>query len=178
LKPNKSRYFSSRNVLVTGGAGFIGSHLVDKLVSENFKVKVLDNIPLISNHISEGTIEFIRKDLKELNDSGNDDLLTEVNAVFHLAAYPDVRSAFDSPYIPFNEIIRNTFYLLERIRKSDAQNILFASTSTVYGEAENFPTNPQIVLLGRFSYSHQSTDRFIGQCFLTPGYRSIRSRIG
>ncbi len=130
---------------MTGGAGFIGSHLVDKLVSKNIKVKVLDNlstgnISFLSKHMSDGTIEFIRKDLKDLNDTGNDNLLTEVSALFHLAAYPDVRSGFDSPHISYNENIRNTFYLLERIRKSEVQTILFASTSTVYGEAEKFPT--------------------------------------
>jgi UDP-glucose 4-epimerase len=67
--------------------------------------------------------------------------LKNITTVFHLAAYPEVRTGFTSPEIPYNENIRNTFYLLEKIRKSSkVESIVFSSSSTVYGEPEIIPT--------------------------------------
>jgi len=128
---------------VTGGAGFIGSHIVDKLVNEDLEVRVLDNL-------SNGDLVNLKKskDKKnfqfEKNDLANFETvqqsLKDVKTVFHMAANPEVRIGFKNPEISYRENIQNTFHLLEAIRRSDVETIVFASTSTVYGEPEIIPT--------------------------------------
>lgn len=129
--------------LVTGGAGFIGSHIVDRLVSGDVEVKVLDNLSTgdimnLSSHIDDNRLCFFKGDLSNLD--GMKEVFEDVKIIFHMAAYPEVRTGLDNPEIPYNENIRNTFYLLERTRKSDVGTLVFASTSTVYGEPAQIPT--------------------------------------
>jgi UDP-glucose 4-epimerase len=128
--------------LVTGGCGFIGSHLVDYLVGEGSEVDVLDD--LSAGHI--GNIEkwesyakcrFVRKDL--LTDELS--IPTDCETIYHLAANPDVRIGSSSPKIHFDQNIVATYRLLEATRKSNAEKFVFSSTSTVYGEAEQIPTS-------------------------------------
>jgi len=131
-------------VLVTGGAGFIGSHLVDALMSRGYFVRVVDNlsdgsIENIKQWLNNGHFEFIKGDLKDsavASKSVNGTVL-----VFHLAANPDVRLGETAPSKHFDENLLVTFNVLEAMRKSEtAKRIVFASTSTVYGEADVFPT--------------------------------------
>ena len=129
--------------LVTGGAGFIGSHLVDKLIQVDHKVKVVDNLSSgnlsnLDSH-SKNNFEFFKQDLKDFSE--NDSVLRDVETVFHMAANPEVRTGFQNPEISYNENILSTFKLLESIRKYDIQNFVFASSSTVYGEPKIIPTS-------------------------------------
>jgi len=121
-------------ILVTGGAGFIGSHLVDELIKNN-KITVLDNL-------SSGKLEFIKRHLENPNfEFHKVDLLKDeigkyfkgADEVWHLAANPDVR--IDDINIHFEQNILATKNVLEAMRKSDVKKIIFTSTSTVYGEA-------------------------------------------
>jgi len=129
--------------LVTGGAGFIGSHVVDRLIADGVEVRVLDNLSAgnllnLSTHKNNKNFHFIKKDL---NDSESvKEALNDVQTVFHIAADPEVRTGFEHPQISYRENIENTFNLLEQIRKSDVETILFTSSSTVYGEPDIIPT--------------------------------------
>jgi len=130
-------------VLVTGGAGFIGSHIVDRLTDDGIEVKALDNLAtgIISNlskSKNKKTFSFIKEDLKnsqEINFS-----LKNIKVVFHMAADPEVRTGFEDPGSSFRENVRNTFNLLEEIRKSNIEKFVFASSSAVYGDAKILPT--------------------------------------
>ena len=129
--------------LVTGGAGFIGSHLTEKLVSENTEVKVIDNLSSgnfsnLSSCKDKQNFSFIKSDIRNSEELKN--VLKDVKTVFHMAAYPEVRTGFDQPELCFEENTANTFNLLEQIRKSNVETILFASSSTVYGEPNIIPT--------------------------------------
>jgi UDP-glucose 4-epimerase len=129
------------NSLVTGGAGFIGSHLVDKLISEGHQVKVIDNLSSgeVSNLPgSRKNVQFFEKDLKTMEE--DEDFMKDVETVFHMAANPEVRIGFQNPEISFNENILSTFKLLEIVRKNNVQNFVFASSSVVYGEPKVIPT--------------------------------------
>ena len=131
-------------VLVTGGAGFIGSHLVDELLKRGFNVRVIDNLSSgslenIKHNIGNRSFEFIRGDLKNPEDSLK--AVKDVEVVFHLAANPEVRVSTTAPEIHFRENVVATFNLLEACRKvGTVEKFVFASSSTVYGDAKVFPT--------------------------------------
>jgi len=131
-----------REALVTGGGGFIGSHLVDRLVSEGWSVKILDNFSSgrmenIAHQSGNSCVKVLNVDLKNLQDVYNN--VKDVDVVFHYAANPEVRVSATNPDIHFNENIVATFNLLEAMRKNSVGEIVFASSSSVYGEPEMIP---------------------------------------
>jgi UDP-glucose 4-epimerase len=139
-------------VLVTGGAGFIGSHLVDRLLNDGIKVHVLDNL-------STGNIEHIKR--WSNNNNNNNfrffklDLVHDpieyygdrYSTIFHLAANPDVRSSSINPKEHFEQNIISTFNILEYARKHDIDTFVFTSSSTVYGEPNVIPTPEDTLLM-------------------------------
>ena len=134
------------SALITGGAGFIGSHLADKLVNEGIETKVLDNFATGRKDNLLGCIDkqnFSLFDL-DLGKLGNqEDYLENVEVVFHMAADPEVRTGYDNPKNSFEQNIVNTFNLLQRIKHSEVKKIVFASSSSVYGDAKVLPTNEE-----------------------------------
>jgi len=131
-------------MLVTGGAGFIGSHLTEELLKEGHKVAVLDNF---SNGKTENlqhlrvnpSLTLVKEDLKKPKKL--EQLARQSDTIFHLAANPEVRLGETDPRTHFEENILATFNLLEAVRKSGKpKTFVFASTSTVYGEARQVPT--------------------------------------
>ncbi|MDH7563430.1 MAG: NAD-dependent epimerase/dehydratase family protein [Candidatus Bathyarchaeota archaeon] len=132
------------SALVTGGAGFIGSHLVDSLICKGFHVRVVDNlssgkIANIERWLSDEHFEFVEGDLKDQSICSKS--VEGVEVVFHLAANPDVRLGEIDPSTHFRENLFATYNVLEAMRRSEnAERIVFASTSTIYGEADVFPT--------------------------------------
>lgn len=130
--------------LVTGGAGFIGSHLIDRLVSEGWKVRVSDNlssgkIDNIEHHKGNQAVEVLKGDLKDPEEAEKS--VRDVDVVFHYAANPEVRVSTTNPEIHFNENIVATFNLLEAMRRNDVKELIFASSSSVYGEPEKIPVS-------------------------------------
>ncbi|MGB9828456.1 MAG: NAD-dependent epimerase/dehydratase family protein [Thermosphaera sp.] len=131
-------------VLVTGGAGFIGSHLVDYLLSKEVYVRVVDNLSSgrlehVSHHFGNKLFEFVEGDLK--NPGTALKAVEDVDTVFHLAANPEVRLSVTEPIVHFNENLLATFNLLEACRrKGSVKLFVFASSSTVYGDASVLPT--------------------------------------
>ncbi len=131
-------------VLVTGGAGFIGSHLVDRLMRMDCFVKVVDNLSggsldNVKVWVDSERFEFVRGDLKDLGVAER--VVDGVEVVFHLAANPEVRVAEVDPSVHFRENLLTTFNVLEAVRKSGTVGlVVFFSSSTVYGEPAVFPT--------------------------------------
>jgi UDP-glucose 4-epimerase len=135
---------SFSKVLVTGGAGFIGSHLVDALMNRGFFVRVLDDLSHgdlknLDSWFDDSRFDFVEGDLKDSEVACKS--VKGVDLVFHFAANPDVRLGESDPSVHFNENLLVTFNVLEAMRKSKtAKKIVFASSSTVYGEPGVFPT--------------------------------------
>ncbi|MEM2739432.1 MAG: NAD-dependent epimerase/dehydratase family protein [Candidatus Bathyarchaeia archaeon] len=129
-------------ILVTGGAGFIGSHIVDRLIHEGCRIRIIDNFSSgrmenIEHHLGDPKVEVLNVDLK---DKGRAiEVVGGVEAVFHYAANPEVRVSTVNPDIHFSENILATFNLLEAIRVCDVDTLVFASSSSVYGEPEYIP---------------------------------------
>ncbi len=130
--------------LVTGGAGFIGSHLVDSLMERGEDVHVLDNLSSgalsnIERWTKHADFGFYNGDLRNAGDILPS--LEGCETVYHLAANPEVRSSRASPQDHFDQNILATYNLLEAIRLSGkVESLIFASTSTVYGEPSVIPT--------------------------------------
>lgn len=131
-------------VLVTGGAGFIGSHLVDSLLERGKAVRVFDNMSAgnelyLERWAGNEMFNFIKGDLTKPSEVNY--ILEGCDTIYHLAANPEVRSWLASPDDQFKQNVEATFNLLEDIRKNGGINLLvFTSTSTVYGEATKIPT--------------------------------------
>ncbi|MEM5777593.1 MAG: NAD-dependent epimerase/dehydratase family protein, partial [Candidatus Aenigmatarchaeota archaeon] len=125
------------NALVTGGAGFIGSHLVDALINEGYNVTVIDNL-------SSSTTEFVNKKAKFIHFDLKQDIpkefLEDIETVFHFAADPNVKTSSKKTEEVFKNNVLATFNILEACRKSNVKKFVFASTSAVYGIAKKFPT--------------------------------------
>lgn len=130
--------------LVTGGAGFIGSHLVDFLMNSDETVRVLDNLSAgnldnLSSWLSSPILKVFQGDV--LNKESVYKALDGCDTVFHLAANPEVRSDKASPQDHFKQNIEATYNLLECMREvGGVERVVFASTSTVYGEPSEIPT--------------------------------------
>lgn len=123
-------------ILITGGAGFIGSHLCNRLAGEGNEVIVIDNLSLgrrefIEHHFETPNFRFYQADL--LKDNIND-YFKEVEEVWHFAANPDVRIGLEDTKVHLEQNIIVTYNVLEAMRKNRVKKIIFASTSTVYGE--------------------------------------------
>lgn len=130
-----------QNILITGGAGFIGSHLVDRLVQMGKNVTVFDSMSKgmpenIKKLLEDKKIILIKGDLLKQYDLRR--ITGDFDYVFHMAANPDVKR--DDPEVHFEENLHATFNMLEFMRKKDIKNILFFSSSVVYGDAKIIPT--------------------------------------
>lgn len=127
--------------MVTGGAGFIGSHLVDRLVEKGHEVTVVDDLSSsaldrIQEHVDRERIDFHQKDLKEKCEN----LYDRTDTVFHFAASSDVKTGNEKPRRMYENNVTVTFNVLEACRKTGVDEVVFASSSTVYGEADEIPT--------------------------------------
>ena len=128
--------------VVTGGAGFIGSHLVDTLVGQGNEVLVIDSLcagkkETIARHIGSSKVRFLREDLLG---NGWQDAIEGADRLFHLAADPDVRQSAVDPDPTMRQNIVATYRVLEAMRLQNVPELVFTSTSTVYGDASVIPT--------------------------------------
>jgi UDP-glucose 4-epimerase len=126
--------------VVTGGAGFIGSHLVDRLVDQGISVTIVDNLSAgsLSNirNFHSAKVSFAKSDCK----TDSLEFIEGSDIVFHLAGNPEVRVGSTDTSIDFNENVLSTYRLLEATRKYRVPSFVFTSTSTIYGEALKIPT--------------------------------------
>ncbi len=144
--PNELR---DKNILVTGGAGFIGSHIVDRLSPGN-KVIVLDNLfsgSLSNLKKSTDRITFIKGDI--LDETLVRNVVAEVEYVFHLAAHVGNIRSIKDPYFDMEVNIKGTINLLEACRGSSIKRFVYTSSAAIFGEAkylpidEEHPLNPE-----------------------------------
>jgi UDP-glucose 4-epimerase len=125
---------------VTGGAGFIGSHLVDRLIEKGYSVTVFDNLSsgraeFLKHHTRN--IKFVQSDLLDLQS-----VLASMknhDAVFHLAANPDARLGIEHTDLDLKQETIATYNVLEAMRRQAVKKIVFSSSGTIYGETPVIP---------------------------------------
>jgi UDP-glucose 4-epimerase len=137
---------SSERMLVTGGAGFIGSHLVEALLHHGFSVRVVDN--LVTGRLSnlahlEGRFEWIESDLADFEVCRRATL--GVGCVFHQAAIPSVPRSVKEPLLSHLTGPTATLNLLEAARLAGARRFIFAASSSAYGETTELPKHEEML---------------------------------
>lgn len=129
-------------ILVTGGAGFIGSHIVDKLLSEDYEVTVLDNLSTgrlenLSHHQDNRSFHFIKGDILDLNLIQR--ILEHQEVVYHQAALANVLYSVKNPIFTNEVNVKGTLSLLKACINNDVKRFIFASSASVYGETHILP---------------------------------------
>lgn len=130
----------TQKVLVTGGAGFIGSHIVDGLLAAGYEVRVLDNFATGHRHNIAHVIkdiELVEGDIRDLETV--EEAVMGMDAILHEAALPSVPRSVKAP-ITTNEVnVGGTLKLLSAAHKAGIPRVVFASSSSVYGDSEVLP---------------------------------------
>lgn len=126
------------NILITGGAGFIGSHLTDSLLSRGNRVICADKLIMGDGNIRHlrGRDDYSFYNVELADQAAVDRVFQEnsIDAVYHLAANSDIQKGGREPSVDFNDTLMTTRTLLEAMRKANVKKLFFASTSAVYGE--------------------------------------------
>lgn len=141
-----------RRVVVTGGAGFIGSHLAEALLRRGYQVIILDDLSTgkrenIEPILTRGNVQFIEGSITDL--SLLNKLFRNVSYVFHLAAIPGVPQSIENPLASHNVNITGTLNVLLAAKDNGVKRVIYASSSSVYGDTptlpkrEDMPPNPQ-----------------------------------
>ncbi len=126
--------------LVTGGAGFIGSHIVSALLERGDKVRVLDNFSTgkwDNLDAVRADVEIIEGDIRDVDKISAS--LMDVDLVFHQAAFVSVPASMQTPNACLDTNVNGTATLLTAARDAGVSRVVFASSAAVYGEADAFP---------------------------------------
>ena len=148
-------------VLVTGGAGFIGSHLVEELLRRGDSVRVLDNFSTGRRSNLEpfgGCLEVVEADLRDADRVAQ--AVRGVEVIFHLAAFISVPQSMLEPDTCFAVNVGGTVHLLEAARRSGVRKVVLASSTAVYGDTRVIPTTEDTALapLSPYAVSKQVTE--------------------
>lgn len=139
--------------VVTGGAGFIGSHLVDLLLIKGYEVTIIDNFCTGSlkniNQVSNKT-SIINHDIRTPLPI---DAFKDCSIVFHLAALADIVPSIERPVDYMSTNVQGTVNVLEATRASNVKRVIYTASSTCYGLADNFPTNENNLIAPTFPYA-------------------------
>ena len=133
----------NKKIIVTGCAGFIGSNLVEKLLSLDYKIIGIDNLStgqkgFLKDSFKNKNFKFIKSDL--LNLKRIIKIFKGCDFVYHLSANADVRYGYKNPYRDLEQNTIVTYNVLEAMRKKKIKKIVFCSTGSIYGEPKKFPT--------------------------------------
>jgi len=167
--------FSRMRCVVTGGAGFIGSHLSEALLAEGHEVLVIDDLSSgKGSNVPQGA-DFEKADVRQ--DISR--YLAGVDALFHLAADPDVKDSAKAPSRSFDINVRGTFSVLEACRKADVERFLLASTSTVYGDASKIPTpeDHHCIPISNYGASKLSGEAYLSSFSASYGIKGTSMRL-
>lgn len=143
----------NKNILVTGGLGFIGSHIVDELIDNNSIIIIDDKSTGKINNLENPYHPNLKIIEKDINNVDLDRLLEGIDYVFHLAAIASVPLSVDNPILCNNVNINATIKLLNACNKNNVKKIIFSSSSAVYGDTTKLPIKETEPLLPKSPYA-------------------------
>ena len=144
------------NVLVTGGAGFIGSHVVDRLLGDGHSVTVLDNFSTgrpenLEPHKNNKNLTLISADIAELEKIAAH--FKGIEQVFHLAALADIVPSIVNPKDYYRSNVQGTFSVLEASRQAGVRKLVYAASSSCYGIPDSYPTPETAAIRPQYPYA-------------------------
>ena len=143
-----------KKIIITGGAGFIGSHLVDELIEKGYDIIVLDNFstgrPQNLNHLA-GKIQLIECDIS--NPGEWQDKFENIERVFHLAALADIVPSIENPDSYYQSNVNGTFNVVEACRKHNVKKIVYSASSSCYGIPDEYPTKETAEIRPQYPYA-------------------------
>ena len=148
--------------LVTGGAGFIGSNLVDRLVKLGHQVIVLDNLSTgrLSNLLQvKNKIEFVNVDVTNSENSIGQ-YFNDVDWVFHLAGLADIVPSIKNPNSYFQTNVKGTLNILEASKKTKIKKLIYAASASCYGIPDKYPTDEKSKIDPQYPYA---LTKFLGE---------------
>ena len=129
----------NKNILITGGLGFIGSHIANELLDEN-EVLILDNLSTGKiNNLKDTNHENLKIVKEDIRNTDLNDLTSNIDYIFHLAAMASVPLSIDEPVECSDINVNATIKLLKSAVDNDVKKIIFSSSSSVYGQNKNMP---------------------------------------
>jgi len=154
--------FSSNNILVTGGAGYIGSHIVEQLRKTKCNIVIFDNLVTGYRRLINKKAKFIKGDVKNINQLSTTIKDNRIDTVIHLAAYLNVSEAQSNKKKYYNNNIIGTLNLVKACKYTTVKNIIFSSSCSVYGTvngsvSERRKANPQ----GYYAYTKYKGEQII-----------------
>ena len=143
-------------IIVTGGAGFIGSHLVDSLVDLNYEVVVIDNLSIgrienINHHLDNPNFIFHKADITVFESI--EGIFENTDWVFHLAALADIVPSIENPKDYYLSNVNGTFNVLEACRKHNVKKIVYSASSSCYGIPDEYPTQEIAKIIPQYPYA-------------------------
>ncbi|CAM1348036.1 UDP-glucose 4-epimerase GalE [Tenacibaculum insulae] len=142
-----------KRILVTGGLGFIGSHVVVELQKSGFEVLIVDdlsnsNIEVLDNivAITNKSVDFKQIDLRIKNDVQKLFSENKIDGIIHFAAFKAVGESVEKPLDYYENNINSLVYLLQEMKNTKVDNFIFSSSCTVYGQADELPITEQAPL--------------------------------
>lgn len=142
--------------LVTGGCGFIGSHIVDRLLREGHTVKVIDNFSTgrpdnLVHHKNNPNLEIYHVDIR--NKQAIEPIFENVDYVYHMAALADIVPSIQKPEEYYTSNVLGTFYVLECAKKVGVKKLVYAASSSCYGIPDQFPTDENADIRPQYPYA-------------------------
>jgi len=155
-----------RKVLVTGGAGFIGSHLVDRLLKDGHDVIVLDDfsngrMENLSSYLDSSRLEIKKVDVSSFQEIK--DYFIDVSWVFHLAALADIVPSIQNPLKYHNSNVNGTVSVLEASRKAGVERFVYAASSSCYGIPDVYPTPENAEIRPMYPYA---LTKYVGEQYV------------
>ena len=146
--------------IVTGGLGFVGSHIVDRLVEMGATVLVIDNLSTGTQKNENTEAKYIIKDLLKIENEIED---FSPDWVFHLAALSRIQPSFDDPLLHDDSNVRTSIHLLSKLEKTNCKALVYSSSSSCYGNPNEFPTteSAQISPLSPYALQKYTSERYL-----------------
>lgn len=154
-----------KTALVTGAAGFIGSHLVDRLISEGWAVTGVDNVAVgrranLQSALESRSFTFHQLDV---NDPAASPLFGGIDTVFHLAALADIVPSIEDPGAYYRANADGTFAVVEAARRHGVRRLLYAASSSCYGIPADYPTPETAAIKPEYPYA---LTKYLGECLV------------